>query len=356
MESQGTTGGTDQQQVVMQIAGQNGQQVIQTVNGQQVILQGLGGAGQTLQLAGSGGNHVQIIPIQNLQQAAGGAQQMVLQQSPQIVQTQDGQTVLFQPVQMDGGAQVSAAPAATPAAAATPQRHVEERDNEVADLTRDLAAARSDIKALQERTENAEMNSRIPCLILSGGAMASRRKAVLGAPLPVDGSAPRAPTSDSSAAEPAGSGGAPVWARERGPAAARRAGEPEDVGGLVISAVRARLPGLSITEQDIDRAHRLPGPNNKVIVRFVRSGPGSVRDQLMSRRLELKGQDLFINESLTAGKSQIYRSLLEAKKTQMIYTVFTRWGHVFFKSEKFGTSTRVDSIEKLRELRFPVKQ
>ncbi|KAF0298023.1 Nuclear transcription factor Y subunit alpha [Amphibalanus amphitrite] len=118
MESQGTTGGTDQQQVVMQIAGQNGQQVIQTVNGQQVILQGLGGAGQTLQLAGSGGNHVQIIPIQNLQQAAGGAQQMVLQQSPQIVQTQDGQTVLFQPVQMDGGAQVSAA---TPAAAATPQ-------------------------------------------------------------------------------------------------------------------------------------------------------------------------------------------------------------------------------------------
>ncbi|KAF0302835.1 hypothetical protein FJT64_025094 [Amphibalanus amphitrite] len=148
------------------------------------------------------------------------------------------------------------------------ERHVEERDNEVADLTRDLAAARSDIKALQERTENAEMNSRIPCLILSGGAMASRRKAVLGAPLPVDG----------------------------------------------------------------------------------------VRDQLMSRRLELKGQDLFINESLTAGKSQIYRSLLEAKKTQMIYTVFTRWGHVFFKSEKFGTSTRVDSIEKLRELRFPVKQ
>ena len=48
-----------------------------------------------------------------------------IQQSPQIVQTQDGQTVLFQPVQMDGGAaaaQVSAAPAAAPAAAAaTPQ-------------------------------------------------------------------------------------------------------------------------------------------------------------------------------------------------------------------------------------------
>ena len=55
------------------------------------------------------------------QAATGGTQQMVLQQSPQIVQTQDGQTVLFQPVQMDGAAQVSAAPAAAPAAAATPQ-------------------------------------------------------------------------------------------------------------------------------------------------------------------------------------------------------------------------------------------
>lgn len=121
MEGQGTSAATEQQPVVMQLAGQNGQQVIQTVNGQQVILQGLGGtAGQTLQLAGSGANgQVQIIPIQNLQQAGAGAQQMVLQQSPQIVQTQDGQTVMFQPVQMDGAAQVTpaaAAPAVTPQA------------------------------------------------------------------------------------------------------------------------------------------------------------------------------------------------------------------------------------------------
>ena len=121
--------------------------------------------------------------------------------------------------------------------------------------------------------------------------------------------------------------------------------------------VRARLPGLDINDQDIDRAHRLPGANHKVIVRFVRSGPGSVRDQLMSRRLELSGRDnLFINESLTALKNRIFRSLLEAKKAKKIYTVYTRWGHVYYKSEKFGTSSRVDSVEKLRELGLPVKQ
>ena len=91
----------------------------------------------------------------------------------------------------------------------------------------------------------------------------------------------------------------------------------------MIGAVRARLPGLDITSEDIDRAHRLPGPNNRVIVRFVHSGPGSVREQLMTRRLELRGHnDLFINESLTTKRSQIYRSLLEAKKASKIYTVY----------------------------------
>ena len=125
----------------------------------------------------------------------------------------------------------------------------------------------------------------------------------------------------------------------------------------MIGAVRARLHGLDFREEDIDRAHRLPGPNNKIIVRFVRSGPGSVRDQLMTRRLELKGHnDLFINESLTTQKSLIYRSLLEEKKTGRVYTVYTRWGHVYYKAEKFGTSTRVDSVEKLRELKFTVKE
>ena len=108
---------------------------------------------------------------------------------------------------------------------------------------------------------------------------------------------------------------------------------------------------------DIDRAHRLPGPNHRVIVRFVRSGSGSVREQLMMRRMELRGSnDLFVNESLTPQKGQIQRSLLEAKKTGKIYTVYTRWGHVYFKAEKFGTSTRVDSLSKVRQLGFAVKE
>ena len=40
----------------------------------------------------------------------------------------------------------------------------------------------------------------------------------------------------------------------------------------------------------------------------------------------------------------------------MIYTVFTRWGHVHYKAEQYGTSKRIDSVEKLRELGLPVKE
>ena len=237
------------------------------------------------------------------------------------------------------------------------ERHVEERDSEVAELTRDLAAARKEVQSLQDRTENAEMNSRIPCLVLSGKAMAPHRSPRLSAPLPpAGGSAPQGAALAAAAAERAGAGGSSVGGREPRPGGGPSDGGPEDINKLVISAVQSRLPGLHISEQDIDRAHRLPGPNSKVIVRFVRSGPGSVRDQLMTRRLELKGRDLFVNESLTACKSKIFRSLLDAKKTKKIYTVFTRWGHVFYKAEQFGTSTRVDSIDKLRELSFPVKE
>ena len=236
------------------------------------------------------------------------------------------------------------------------ERHVEERDLEVAELTSDLASTKKQLKQLQDRTENAEMNSRIPCLILSGKAMAPHRSPRLGAPLPPGAASPDPGQVTPADSRPAVSG-ARGGVRPGRSAGGQSGGETEDIYKLVIGAVRARLPGLDISNDDIDRAHRLPGINHRVIVRFVRSGPGSVRDQLMSRRTELREyNDLFINESLTASKNQIFRSLLDAKKIKKIYTVFTRWGNVYFKAEKFGTSTRVESVEKLRELGIPVKE
>ena len=88
-------------------------------------------------------------------------------------------------------------------------------------------------------------------------------------------------------------------------------------------------------------------------MRFVRSGLGSVRDQLMWRRRELRAEHgLFINESLTQLRGKIQKSLLAAKKDRKIHTVYTRLGQVYFKWEKYGAGVRVESTQKLQELGF----
>ena len=236
------------------------------------------------------------------------------------------------------------------------EEHVNTKDIELEKMSTQLQQTQEELKRLHDRTERAEMNSRIPCLVLSGRALAPRPDRHLAAPLPVTGmSAPPG----SAAHGPAGSSGARGGggSAEDGRRGDRAASEGEDINGLVVGVVRERFKDLNFTEAAIDRAHRLPGPNHRVIIRFVQSGAGSIRDQLMTRRMELRGRDdLFINESLTEEKGQIYHALLAAKKEGKIYTVFTRWGNVFYKTVKFGTNSRVESLDKLRQLGFAVKR
>ena len=256
------------------------------------------------------------------------------------------------------------------------ERHVEERDNTIDRLTEDLRQSQTEVSALQTRVEEAEINSRLPCLILSGASMAPRNAPRLEPPLltqtapaatdpsraGVPAAAPaglgrgRPPLTSQSADRPAAAGrGQSAGSAARGRSA--RAGdweEREDINGLVINTLNQHLPGLGLTVGDIDRAHRLPGPNNRVIVRFVRSGEGSIRDQVMARRMELRGKELFINESLTKLRGRIFRSLLAAKREKKVYTVYSRGGHVFFKEQQHGSGKRVDSLERVRELGFSV--
>jgi len=85
------------------ISTSQGQQVIQTANGQQIIVQTMGGNGQQVQLQGAS----DMGQLQVLGNVGGGAgQHIVLHQpgggsQPQIIQTTDGQTLIYQPVQVD---------------------------------------------------------------------------------------------------------------------------------------------------------------------------------------------------------------------------------------------------------------
>ena len=155
---------------------------------------------------------------------------------------------------------------------------------------------------------------------------------------------------DQSAGSRGEQGGAPGRPAERSGTWEER----ENINALVIGTLNRCMPGINIVEQDIDRAHRLPGANHRVIVRFVRSGQDSVRDRVMGRRLELRGKELFVNESLTKLRSQIFRSLLAAKREKKVYTVFSRGGHVFYKEKQHGVSKRVDSLRQVSELGIAV--
>jgi len=83
-----------------------GQQVIQTASGQQIIVQNMSQQQPNqVQIQNvSEIPQIQVLPVSTV----GGQQQIVIQQGsqqPQIIQTTDGQTLIYQPVQVDGQGQ-----------------------------------------------------------------------------------------------------------------------------------------------------------------------------------------------------------------------------------------------------------
>jgi len=84
------------------IATSQGQQVIQTANGQQIIVQNMQNAAATggVQLQQQGQDlstqQLQVLPV-----SQGGQQIIQIQNGQQILQTTDGQTLIYQPVQVE---------------------------------------------------------------------------------------------------------------------------------------------------------------------------------------------------------------------------------------------------------------
>ncbi|KAJ9600781.1 hypothetical protein L9F63_001061, partial [Diploptera punctata] len=80
-------------------------QMIQGANGQQIMVHAVPQSAQAIQVATQGGQalqQIQVVPVSSLQ--GNGAQQIVIQQpqQAQIIQTSDGQTFIYQPMQLDG--------------------------------------------------------------------------------------------------------------------------------------------------------------------------------------------------------------------------------------------------------------
>lgn len=82
---------------------QQGHQIIQTANGQQLVVQSMPSGQHVQVVSGEGGGmqQVQVLPVQN----SGGAGGQPIMLQSQVIQTADGQTLIYQPVQMQDGTQ-----------------------------------------------------------------------------------------------------------------------------------------------------------------------------------------------------------------------------------------------------------
>ena len=139
------------------------------------------------------------------------------------------------------------------------EKHVEVKDEEIDELSIKLRESREELRRLQDRTEEAELISRLPCLVLSGGAMAARHAPPLPRPgletvAPAGGPAGapggRQESAAAARADPAGPGGEAHLQRRGG--SGPGAGESEDVCALVVNTLNKSFSGLNVSEGDID--------------------------------------------------------------------------------------------------------
>lgn len=218
------------------------------------------------------------------------------------------------------------------------EEHVNEKDQEIERLRSAEKDWEKERSHLLKVTEEAEARGRIYSLVFSGPAVPPAPTAGAAALYP-------APAPDPAAAPADAAGG---MAEAPGAAAGRGRDPPEDVEATIIRVIKEKM-NIDVRRDDIDRAHRLAG-GRKIIVRFVRSGSSSVRGRIYANRIPKPGRGegdsspkLFVNESLTLQRQEIFQKLLGLKRGGKIFTTFTSRGDVFVKLIRFGANIRVNT-------------
>lgn len=117
------------------------------------------------------------------------------------------------------------------------------------------------------------------------------------------------------------------WLIFSGPAIPRRPrdGRGEDTPRM-LAAMLEQLLEFRVDMDQVSEVHR---EERLLRVRFTSSKPGSDRDILFRNKTRLRGTGLYIRESLTPRRQEVYSQLAVKKKQRKIVTVFTRSGTVF---------------------------
>ena len=91
----------------------------------------------------------------------------------------------------------------------------------------------------------------------------------------------------------------------------------------------------------------------KVLVEFTTAAPGSNRDQLYRTKTKLRGSGLYIAESLTQRRQELFQKLLRLKRDATIFTAFTQSGDLFARKTRSSPPVRVRDHAALERLSGP---
>ena len=109
----------------------------------------------------------------------------------------------------------------------------------------------------------------------------------------------------------------------------------EDISQEAADILNAYFPSKHISKEDFVTVHRL-GEANTVICAFVRR---SLKEELYRARLTLNSEPdakmkLYLSESLTKAKSLIYKQLVNMKRQDRVWSIFSRNGIPAYKLTK----------------------
>lgn len=128
--------------------------------------------------------------------------------------------------------------------------------------------------------------------------------------------------------------------------------EEENIAAKTIKLINESFPTITVSRQDFTAIHRLPG-DNSVICSFASK---NLRNEVFSERFCLNRKEVaargkvFVNESLTKAKREIFSKLLDLKRQGRIWTAFTKNGVPCLKMLKESSPERIHSMQQLDDV------
>ena len=121
--------------------------------------------------------------------------------------------------------------------------------------------------------------------------------------------------------------------------------ESSDRLDAVISAVINRYLELDVRPGQIIGTKRIS--RNRVLVKFVGSDRGSLRDLVFRAKGKLRGHKIYINENLTPTRQEAFNMLLHYRRQGCLATVLTHGGEVLFACSRGDKLIRVRNKEEV---------